>query len=249
MLIRMKKIFLLTVFTSFVFHSAPGVTWKTISPGIWSNPSVWQGGITPPIICGDTILIQHPIVIANTITLTSGAHLIIDNYGGICGHHEMIVQSNAKVIKYGILELDILNVPGGHVLFSPPGNWKLSQYGIISNGGYFHVNGAGGAVGPWFDCQMPEYNFLTGVADEGEFQSINVYPNPSTGNLFITNEFPETGTSLRLLNATGAEIMKKDIRGEKKIEITGLAPGIYFLNLLYKDGLKSLQQKIIITDK
>jgi len=242
----MKKKSLLFLISSFMFFQTFATTWKTISVGYWQNNAIWQGGVAPPFTCGDTILIIHPIVVTSTITLTTGAHLIVDNSGGICGHQKMVVHPNATFIKYGILELDTLSIPGGYVVFNQPGSWKLTMYGIISNGGVFQVNGPVGAVGPWFDCHMPEYNFMTGLNEYEIDNQVIAYPNPASGQINFKNSFYENGL-LRIFNSVGSLILEKDILAHETTRVEGIAPGIYFYEVLFAEKVATHKRKIVIT--
>ena len=167
----------------FCFNGS-ATTWQTAGQGYWNSGFVWVGGVVPPYSSADTFYINHPIVIGDQITLLSGAYLRIDTSGGICGHERLNLNTNATLHNHGILELDTLKVPGGHVQNFITGSIILTFIGQFSLGGSMSSNGAM-IVGPWFICHQPEYSFLTGVHELTSNSGITLYPNPASNKLQI----------------------------------------------------------------
>ena len=83
-------------------------TWETIDKGYWTDTAVWLNGAVPDTMSGDTFVINHPIVISQDLIFTSRAYILITQNGGICGHQKGTLLNSAKLITYGILELDDL---------------------------------------------------------------------------------------------------------------------------------------------
>jgi hypothetical protein len=120
-------------------------------------------------------------VLENNLFLYSGSFLRIDTAGGLCGHRNITVNANAKILKYGILELDSLKIPGGQVLCQATGEVVLTLYAIISNGGSLSVSGCSFSLGPWFNCVLPAYHFAIGIEEEMMNPDIKIFPNPNSG--------------------------------------------------------------------
>ena len=78
-----------------------------------------------------------------------------------------------------------------------------------------------------------ELDFKTAIDPMPEESKIEIYPNPSRGNVFLkfTNT-PKAGTWIRVYNVSGKEISKT--LAEKKqhnLNLHGYAPGLYFIKI------------------
>lgn len=82
-------------------------------------------------------------------------------------------------------------------------------------------------------------------ADVNTAQSaeVNVYPNPaqSSVNVSLSNEEP---TTLTLVDMQGQIIKHKLINGSNKIDITGVANGVYFLKI--KSSSLNKTERIVV---
>ncbi len=74
----------------------------------------------------------------------------------------------------------------------------------------------------------------TGISNNTQSE-FNIYPNPSTGQLFI-----ETGgmavTGVNIYNSTGQLVYQSAQLQNKTIDVTNLATGVYVLEVMSKDG-------------
>ena len=235
----------------FVFKTTVAGTWETVTFGYWNQPGVWLGGIVPPYNCSDTIQIKHAVVLDATLTLLANAFLKIDSSGGICGHEKITVNSNARIIKYGILELDSLDIAGGAVNCHPPGSVVLTLNAILTiSGSSFTSGGCSVAVGPWFNCLLPEY-FFTGTESISEnYFPFSLSPNPNTGS--FTASFSENliGKNLQIFSVLGTKVFQTQILCEESsINLPELQTGVYFCVVGLQgtnkiEGLKT--QKLVI---
>ncbi len=113
--------------------------------------------------------------------------MTIDANGGICGHRKMICYSNTRVTKYGILQLDSMEVRGGIVNCYAPGQVIFSYNAfIVGSGSSFVINGCSLQVGSWFNCTQPEFAFQLAGVNEQLNDAMAIYPNPSNGIFKIT---------------------------------------------------------------
>ncbi len=234
-----KLLFLLFILTSTLPVNA--VTWQTNGYGYWSNASTWMGGIVPLYTSADTFYINHPIVYDSTITLQQGAYFVIDTLGGICGHETVIVQTGAFVRNYGILQGDVLSIPGGDV-YGSYGYIILTTNCNISNGGALHINGGGMSVGPWFNCIMPLYSFLTSV-NEINTSTVNFYPNPATTEINIESETDIN--YIKITDVTGKSIQVNNNTGNS-YSLSEMNPGLYFVSVFDNKNNLIVTQKILI---
>lgn len=92
------------------------------------------------------------------------------------------------------------------------------------------------------------YKITTGTLNthENDFpETIKIYPNPASKQIFISGVKGKT-TTAEIISAEGRKMLKTDnITNEKGIDISGLTPGVYFINLKSGD-YKSYSQKIVI---
>ncbi len=214
----------------FAFQFTRAKTWTTISYGYWSSPTVWFGGIVPPLASSDTFNIKHPVAIYNDLFFNSGSFLRIDSSGGICGHNNITIKSGVNFIKYGILEIDSLFIPGGKVYMYAPGSVTLTCYGIVSSGGSILISGPLLMVGPWFNCRTPEFHF-TGIEEVNARQKIKLFPNPVSIALTIETELPVyEKAEIEIVNTLGQTILKT--RFSNHIDVSNLRQGFYYLRIV-----------------
>lgn len=172
-----KKLIIIIFLLFLNIHFAISAIWTTVSEGYWDSPSVWSTGIAPPYSSSDTFVIEHPIAFMDNLILNAGAFMMIDSSGGLCAHRNITVNAGASIIKYGILEVDSLLIPGGQVNCYIPGEVILWRYAIISNGGSLTSN-CSLSIGPWFNCRSPQFDF-TGVPEYENENTISIFPNPA----------------------------------------------------------------------
>jgi hypothetical protein len=228
-----KKLALINLLLIFLLPSAICTTWTTVSEGYWNNPLVWSGGTVPSYTCSDTFLIKHYIAFTNNIELNAGAFIFIDSIGGLCAHRDITVNTGARIIAYGLFEVDSLFIRGGQTNYNIPGAVILWRSAIISNGGSFNSN-CSFSVGPWFDCRRPEYDF-TGLSENANKNIISIFPNPTSFNLNI--EAPQK-SEIEILNIEG-QIIKSITANENNttIDISDFARGMYFVYVITENGI------------
>lgn len=92
------------------------------------------------------------------------------------------------------------------------------------------------------------YKITTGTLNthENDFpETIKIYPNPASKQIFVSG-IKGKNTTAEIISAEGRKMLKTDnITNEKGIDISGLTPGVYFINLKSGD-YKSYSQKIVI---
>ena len=214
-------------------HSALPATWTTISPGYWNNPAVWSTGIVPPYASADTFIIHHPVAFEDNIILNAGAFMQIDSTGGLCAHNNITVNTGAAILKFGILEADSMDIPGGTVNCIMPGELILWKYETISNGGSFYSDCTFN-VGRWFECLRPWFGYMSVSEYESE-NNISIFPNPANDDLTI--ETPRN--SLLEISNIESQLIKTFAVSSIKtnIDISALPCGVYIVKVKTEKGV------------
>jgi hypothetical protein len=230
-------------------------TWETIDKGYWTDTAVWLNGAVPDTMSGDTFVINHPIVISQDLIFTSRAYILITQNGGICGHQKGTLLNSAKLITYGILELDDLVIDNGfmHCL---AGNVILSSSAkVIGVNGKLEVEVASSfAVGFWFECMLPDYAFVTEKTLKIDKQMVEsrlqIHPNPFTHS--ITLQHAATFNSqnnkpyrIIIYDYLGKEAFETDLQSldSNQIILDFLKPGIYVVAMT--NGLNKYYSRIV----
>ena len=81
----------------------------------------------------------------------------------------------------------------------------------------------------------------TGIPNSAFTYNLDIYPNPNTGEFYITNTTPGY---LNFYTTSGKMIKSMFISGSAKVEVHDLIPGIYFLQ--YKTNENTQINKLII---
>ena len=186
----------------FVSSLSFSFTYTTASDGYWQDPASWTGGIVPAYNASDTILVDHHIGLDSNLTLTAGSYMNISVFGGICGHVTFEVVSST-VDSYSLIEVDSLIINSGTVVGHA--GWitiTTSAHIFGSGGGGLSLSGAGLAVGPWFDCPMPDYDFTLSIEDNFD-DLFEVYPVPFKNNIYLGGLLPQEKYTIEILDITG----------------------------------------------
>jgi PKD repeat protein len=102
------------------------------------------------------------------------------------------------------------------------------------------------------DCGAGSYsidfpvNVTVGIAESTKQKIVTFYPNPAKGILNIISLF-KMKTDLKVFNAQGCVVIEKNslnLNGTYQLDISGLAPGIYYFKILTDDAQHI--QKVIV---
>lgn len=232
------KLFFTLVCVAFMKLNTIATTYTTAVNGNWNNIGCWVGGAVPSFDCADSIIIKHHLILPSNLVLQSGAYLIIESNGGLCGHFQINVNNGVNLLKYGILEIDALNQSGGAVTLLPPGNTIFTQYGLITGGTFDNTSNF--MVGPWFECQLPEYQFLNGLDDHLTNLKLQIFPNPATNYLTLNLPASTAVYNVLIFDDKGSIVYQKEINhSQNRINIEELITGLYFIQLITNQSLAS----------
>ncbi|MBY5951897.1 T9SS type A sorting domain-containing protein [Algoriphagus marincola] len=75
-------------------------------------------------------------------------------------------------------------------------------------------------------------SLVTSLEPSPDIKGLKVFPNPSTGRVFIEAEFLDQWNSIDIIDPNGKPIEMLPInKGQKRIEIKNLRPGLYFIRM------------------
>jgi hypothetical protein len=86
-------------------------------------------------------------------------------------------------------------------------------------------------------------------SSEGEFPVVNshgylIYPNPTTGDFYITsrNGDPDPSVKIEIINGKGCRVHQEVISGNRHlVNFSGQAPGLYFIRLVTENGTEAFK--------
>ena len=246
---------ILCIFLFLGSYQSYATTWETIDKGYWTDTAVWLNGAVPDTMSGDTFVINNPIVISQDLIFTSGAYILITQNGGICGHQKGTLLNSAKLITYGILELDDLVIDNG-LMHCLAGNVILSSSAkVIGVNGKLEVEVASSfAVGFWFECMLPDYAFVTEKTLKIDKQMVEsrlqIHPNPFTHSITLQHTLTinsQNNKPYRIIiyDYLGKEAFETDLQSldSNQIILDFLKPGIYVVAMT--NGLNKYYSRIV----
>jgi hypothetical protein len=105
---------------------------------------------------------------------------------------------------------------------------------ITFPGTYALVNGAGDCI----DTSACVKAQLTGINIGEPDQEIQLFPNPVSSSLFITGYDGLPVHEISIRNAFGQKVhIQRDVNSSASMDLTGWAPGLYFLEMRLKNGV------------
>jgi parallel beta-helix repeat protein len=156
------------------------------------------------------------------IVVTSGAADVKNNIGPSTAYN--LVSNNSYFVDIVSVKKDYHLVPG-----SAPINAGVVTNILTDLDGNVRPQGGGYDIGAY------EYGSGTGTLNNQFIkQQIKIYPNPTNDKLFFENIPGELLTmNAGIYNALGEKLLNKniDLKTEKILDVSGLSPGIYFVQL------------------
>ena len=113
-----------------------------------------------------------------------------------------------------------------------------------------------GTAGKWNDINITnslyfiiEYNTSsTGLNKPSHNEDIIIYPNPIDNKLnIITNNSRQKISTLNIYNQLGAVVYEKKVLkySDLSVDLTGVKPGIYIINIEFQDGTSAFKKVVI----
>ncbi|MCX6246488.1 MAG: T9SS type A sorting domain-containing protein [Bacteroidetes bacterium] len=119
--------------------------------------------------------------------------------------------------------------------------WSTSYLGNAS----IKVQGVNSCGAGSFSIDLPVI-VVTGIGEHSQQKLVTLFPNPAKGKISIIADH-KMKTDLKVFNSLGTVVMEKnglDLDGACTLDISGLAPGIYYFSLLTDDA-KQIQKVIV----
>lgn len=123
-------------------------------------------------------------------------------------------------------------------------NGATNSIYIPTSNGTYHVtvtNGAG--------CSSQSANHQVinvSISQSTDGHELRIYPNPAK-DIIVVEYDNDTKMHLRLINVLGQTLYSSDFKGSKKIDISTVSNGVYFIELIEKGNSESsIQRKVIV---
>ena len=87
---------------------------------------------------------------------------------------------------------------------------------------------------------------ITNTVEEQISREVFLYPNPSSGNVFISNESPHLIQKIKIFDYSGRLIENKKANFETGINLSGRKSGIYIFQIEFKDY--RIHKKVMVTN-
>lgn len=170
----MQRIVKLIFFLSITFR-AIGTNYVTIGSGNWTDVSVWQGGISPPITITNndniTISTNHEVQLNNTLTFNNNCQLLINGSLLITG--DVIANNKLTLIINGSLVIDGSFTANNNHTTSITGDLLVTQNFNVNNNAVLSIDGSLSVYG---NLTGANNNNLTGNGEvnvQGTLSGIN----------------------------------------------------------------------------
>lgn len=87
---------------------------------------------------------------------------------------------------------------------------------------------------------------ITGIAKDIAAGKISVYPNPTTGKVFINTGGEHRVQAVQLVNVAGVKVLEQTSASGsvESLDVSGLPKGLYYMHLKTNKG--SFQSKLVV---
>lgn len=214
--------------------------------------------------CGfEVVDLSNPAVMSE-ISWLNPWNCSTSSWNGSDGHtNEIAYSTSQNVLMFSggdsqVLAFDPSSPAQPRIMgaWGPPndsvGTWGTDVYGNlvalanVKTFGFPFVSNVGG-------LQLLNWNLVSGVEDNyGENNSINLFPNPSSGKFQVTSHKSQI-TSMNVYNLYGKKVYSETILNPKYLPVPqadlllnlDLQNGIYFLQLIANDSVHTKKLEII----
>ena len=184
-----------------------------------------------------------------------------DDIPGTPPTHVFVASANQSIIRRatvsrGVRATTAQNVPGTCPPTRQPGGYNIADEWYMYSTAF---NGPGGASNPGGQLYDQLGNHNDYIGPFGAYQAtlgtlakfdanVSVYPNPAHGTATVEIKDAKVG-SVVLLNNLGQRISAEAKgQGQEKLtlNIAGLKPGLYFVQILSADGLTKIYKELVV---
>jgi len=90
----------------------------------------------------------------------------------------------------------------------------------------------------WLDANLPGNCNTASINEIANENSVSVYPNPATDNIFITVNSNNSVKAIRITDITGKNCYESSTLLNSSVDISGINPGVYFVTLIFNNDLQ-----------
>ena len=101
---------------------------------------------------------------------------------------------------------------------------RIYSIGVDSQGRIIYRGMTGFIINVMSPSQLTGINYISNDI------SSSIYPNPSENFISVSAGF-NPGSSYKIVNITGSEVMNGNISADEKLNISSLSPGIYIIRV------------------
>ena len=111
----------------------------------------------------------------------------------------------------------------------------------------FKGPGTQGVIGSTLHVDGVRFGYVTpsAINEVGQDVAINVYPNPTSGEINITSSKSLAGNNIEIFNLTGQTVLK-NVLTSSNLNVSSLANGTYIYRITDKEGATVTQSKLVI---
>lgn len=149
---------------------------------------------------------------------------------------------NDRDVRIDYIEIDGVRRQAENMQYNT-GAWANNYCGGGSYTEWLHCNGVIG-FGNISDNFKFAKSISSNVNESNTSSVINIYPNPSTGNLSIELAGSDLNASITIFDLAGKVIYTRDSINEKLTQITNLESGMYIVNIISNDS--NYNKKIVV---
>ena len=185
----------------------------------------------------------------------------IDDIPGPTPTHVFVASANQTIIRRATVSRGVgtnspQNVPGTCPPTRVVGGYNIADQWYMYSTAFNGTGGTSNPGGQLYD-QLGNHNdyvgpygaYQTTLSTLGKFDAnISVYPNPAHGTATVEIKDAKVG-SVVLLNNLGQTISAEAKgQGQEKLtlNISGLKPGLYFVQILSADGLTKIYKELVV---
>lgn len=127
----------------------------------------------------------------------------------------------------------------GQILGSGSNLYSTSIF--LNNDGYLYVGGLFTLVGGYNAKRIARWNSGIGSLEQVASDCATLYPNPTSGEIFINN-YEDLGSKLQVFDMAGRRVSRQTLT-VGRVDLRGLSPGVYIL-VFEKSGVET-QFKVV----
>ena len=212
----------------------------SVRSGIWHHPGTWSSNSVPQPT--DSVIIDHYVIFADSITIDASGYLLIDSCGTLCGNNCL----KGHFTNYGHMYIGCFNITGPSYNYDTIISNNTSGSGVYGGGFLISYNYV--QVGPNMPpCSIPPNQrssiycarVMASVDEASPDLALNVYPNPASDEINIICQAADVdGFYIELFDLTGKCL--RSLKGNSSctviMKVEDISPGYYLIRITAGNG-------------